>query len=1386
VAAPAAVAAPVATETVDSTWVWRMRHAAVLALLVAVAINTDPGRIVGDTKLDLTLDPGALLARALHLWDPLGSAGQVQNQGYGYLFPMGPFFVAGEWLGVPDWVVQRLWWALLLGVSYTGFVLLASRLRLGSRWGVLVGGVAFALWPHVLTIIGRSSVEAWPVAWTPWVVLPLVGSEALARPVRAALLSGVAVVAMGGVNATVDLAAVLPAALWLASRRVSLQWARLAGCWVVAVLLATLWWVVPLLALSRFSPPFLDFIESASVTTRTATLVEALRGTSDWVAYLGDASTRAGGMLLTRPVLIVGTVAVTALGLAGIVLAGRRVRGWLSLLLVTGAVLTTLGYVGAVDSPMSAAARELLDGPLAPLRNTHKFDVLVRLSLTLGVVVAVEALSRGRSRAESALLRRVVTVGAAFAVITSASPFFALAVAPGASWTAVPGYWSEVADWLAEHDPDGRTLLAPGSRFADYEWGATSDEPMQALASSGWDVRSAVPLTGAGHIRWLDEVEHLLAEGRGGEDLAAALSEGGITHVLVRNDLDVAASAATRPLVAGAALGATPGIRRVASFGPVVGGLERGPVLVDDGLRLPAHAIDVYALDPGGDPRVSATPLSSVARVSGSAESLYGPGLGGAPVGLSNLDGSTAAVEDVRGPRVLTDTPRRRETNFGTGAFGSSQTLAADDPLRLDKPVLDYTTWPPSAGAGAVVSGVDAVRASSSASDADAYPRTDPGAMPYAAVDGDPATAWRPNPSLPARGAWWEVVLPTTRDIQGTVTVEGAGLGGVTSVRLTTDVGSTELAVAGDQVVLPPVRTSRLRITLDAVPERPALDVGIREVRIPGVVAHRSVVVPPVGPDDEVAAVDRVWLRADTGDGGCLTVGARPVCAPALVSGGEDAAGLDRTVTVPRMDARAAVTAVPRAGPSLDEAVQQALDLPVEVEGSSRAVGDPAAGPWAAVDGALDTAWLASGRDPTPTLTLSWDRPTRIDELTVLLDDYVAATTATGVEISSPAGSRKALLDPGGRATFAPLTTDRLSVRFVASPYTDSIDPYTLRRDPLGIGVSELEVPGVTGPISVSGSQGARPLTFPCGSGPVLDVGGAEVTTSVSTTVGDVLRGREVTARTCGEAPLALGPGTVQVVETGGPERGWAVTGVLLDRVAAPVATGGGAPPVTVTSWEAGRREVDLGARSEPVLLTVHENVNPGWQATLAGQGLQPVTVGGWQQGFVVPPGPSGQVVLRFAGDDAIRTGMLVGAVAGGALLVVGASVLVLSRRRGVAAQEPSARFDPAPEGVVAGVLAVLLAVLAGGWAVLAAVLVGGVRLVAGRLGGGRGRPPATRLAAWVAALAYLAAGAVLLTGPLGSADYRAGSVPAQFLSLLALTAVVSALTPGSWWRRKA
>ena len=121
----------------------RFRLVAVCAALTALAFLQAPGRVVGDTKVDLVVDPGAWLSRAVSIWDPDGQLGQVQNQAYGYLFPMGPFFWVGDVLQLDPWVVQRLWWALLWCVACCGVVRLCRELGIGTPGVRLLAGVLF-------------------------------------------------------------------------------------------------------------------------------------------------------------------------------------------------------------------------------------------------------------------------------------------------------------------------------------------------------------------------------------------------------------------------------------------------------------------------------------------------------------------------------------------------------------------------------------------------------------------------------------------------------------------------------------------------------------------------------------------------------------------------------------------------------------------------------------------------------------------------------------------------------------------------------------------------------------------------------------------------------------------------------------------------------------------------------------------------------------------------------------------------------------------------------------------------------------------------------------------------------------------------------------------
>src|SRR5690349_21064179 len=144
--------------------VWRARLVLGCLLLIALAFHQAPGKIVPDTKLDLTANPGAFLARALHLWDPQGAFGQLQNQAYGYLLPMGPFHWLLDLVNVPGWMIQRAWWALVLCTAFLGVWKLAGALGYGAPWARFAVALLYALSPRMLGEVAITSIEVWPLA----------------------------------------------------------------------------------------------------------------------------------------------------------------------------------------------------------------------------------------------------------------------------------------------------------------------------------------------------------------------------------------------------------------------------------------------------------------------------------------------------------------------------------------------------------------------------------------------------------------------------------------------------------------------------------------------------------------------------------------------------------------------------------------------------------------------------------------------------------------------------------------------------------------------------------------------------------------------------------------------------------------------------------------------------------------------------------------------------------------------------------------------------------------------------------------------------------------------------------------------------------------------
>ncbi len=1116
-----------ATVSWNSSATAPLRMVAYCLALAALAFNQSPGLIAPDTKLDLAIDPAGFLGRAAHLWDPLAAFGQVQNQAYGYFWPMGPFFVVGDALGLSPWVTQRLWWSLLLAVAFVGVVLLCRAMDIGRPWTRVVAGFAFALSVHTLTLLGPTSVEAWPSAVAPWVLLPLVYGTRGWSARRAAALSALAVAMCGGVNA-VATAAVLPlGALWLVTREPGRQRRSLFGWWVALTILATLWWMVPLLLLGRYSPPFLDYIENAAITTLPTGLSDIIGGTSNWVAYVSTADWRAGSLLADTPILLIDAAVLAGLGLLGACRRDNPHRVFLLSGVLAGLLLVSFGYVGALHGWFATERQALLDGSLAPFRNLHKFDVVLRIPLALGLA---HLLSRLRLREEGWGHRLLVGSGVLAALVGVAGvavPALLGRVAPPYSVTDIPPYWQQAADYLDEHQEDGRALVLPAATFGEYWWGSTHDDVLQPLTASPWAVRNVIPLAQPGNIRLLDEVTDMVEGGRPNDELADFLSGRGVGYLVVRNDLDLLRADAPERVLVHQALNRSPGLTKVAEFGPRIG--EKAETETDDGTpvfrnrgRSASYAsVEIYRVD-GGAPPADAWVASSVPVVAGSPSSAMS--LRAAASSAPAVLAGDASSWPPGSPTVLTDDLRRRETNFARVRYQQSVTLGESDDFVLDSVEPNYRLYDdqPSYETTATWAGVSSVESSSSQAFADAVGVIDPAKGPAAALDADPETAWQSTGFSGAVGQWWQVDFEEGSTPGYVAVTMGPAFGPrVTQLLLETDTGTVEVEApqpgATGWYALPAEGSSYLRIEAAEVEgSGQGLAWAIAEVTLPDVDPERYLEASSTGLTEAPTAI--VFQR-DVGRPACALAARRYTCDDSWIRASEEPAALRRMFDVPG-DAtrRYALSAEATLRPGIAAADELMETLQTQVVASSQLSTDPRAGALAVLDDDAATTWVADTDDESPELEVRWPRSTSVSSIDLRLSNRAAASRPTEVELVSDDARRVVELGDNGTGRFQPFDASEVAIRFLE--WEEALSREAGEKVPLPVGVSGMSIADVP-----ADDLTASSTLQECGQGPVIELDGASSPSSVSGSAAALMAGRPAEVTPCRGDTVSLPPG---------------------------------------------------------------------------------------------------------------------------------------------------------------------------------------------------------------------------------------------------------------------
>ena len=1208
-----------------------------------------PGRVTFDTKLDLQFAPGAFLERSLSLWNGDAALGGLQNQASGYLFPMGPIFWLGDAVNIPMWVWQRLWAAAVMLLAYEGARRLARHWGGIGPWGAIVAGLSYMLAPRVLTTVGGLSGETLPAAILPWTVLPLAlylngqWSARLALTVSAATIPF-----MGGQNATLVAAClILPALLLLGAERLPLtRRVRDVSLWGGLVLVVSAWWLVPLFLLGGYAPPFLDFIESARNTASSTSWLASLRGANDWVAFFpegGNLGWVGGYELAASPLILATSALVAGAGLVGLLLPAVPHRRALGISVLVGLAVLTAGSGAWEGSPFSVWWLDQLDAALAPLRNVHKFDPIVRLPLALGLgalVTAVPTVWAPRRLSRPVPARGIVVAVATAAIIAAAIPAIGGSLRPTGGIEDLPTGWRNAAAYLEEQQGPVRAMVLPGSGFAVQLWGRTIDEPLQVLDSPPFLARAQVTVAPGGTLRLLDDIEGSVSRARSQDSMTAAFRRLGITHVLIRNDLDPRDTDAPGPAVVDAGVRQTPDLRRVASFGPLSDG---------------SHEIEVLALSPTADPRVDIANSSEVMRVSGGPEAIDEL----VAADILRVDQPAVLVDSGEPADVVTDTNQRVERNFGRVHATTSAVMTAQDRYREARREHDYVDpHVPTVQTTAIYWGADDIRASTSGGYADVLGPVRPAEHPYAAFDQSIYTAWTPAPLEEAEGQWIEARFGTSKSLEKlSLTFDHFAGAVVQSVRIRTQSGEVEADVPVSGVLrdvrLPPGDAAWIRITLDKVVDSPQ-QVRLADVSWEGTRIRRALQLP-----GRVDAGTTVHLGAEQPRRACITTSRGVSCDQRRQFDTPETPGFDRVLSVvesANWDVHGKVVAT--SGQSLEGLFASLDPRRVRILASSTYGSDPAVLPAHAIDGMAETSWFASPLDPDPSLVLQWKGEREITSIAASLQPGHPGALPKTIAVQPVGGAGKSQLvateGPSAGELEAPIRAQRIRLSF---PGFDKDE---------GVGISDLRIGGLE---SIMGGQGLdSPTGTVCGFGPSVRAGGRVIATKVVGTLADVINGNELDIESCEDQPVQVSAGQQRLQVTN--PSGFAVTHLWLtppetDPTTALGESAADGPRATVESWGSTARAVNV-VTDDAAILSTSESANAGWVATLDGKRLNPLVVDGWKQAWQVPASSSGVVSLKYTPQTGFVVAIWVGLLLAGLVVVVAAVLLLRPRVPGL------------------------------------------------------------------------------------------------------------------------
>jgi len=1271
----------------------RLRHIAIpLGLSVAafaLAVSQRPGWASSDTKIGLHVDPLKLLGEVADVWSSSGTTGHVQGGQYsGYLLPMGPFFALLRLIGVSPWLSQRLWLGLVLAVGAWGMVRLIDVLHCRQRGWAHAGAGAFMLLNgFVVTFANRTSVTLLALAVLPWLLVAV--HRGLRQPKgwrEPAVVALLVTISGGGVNSAVTALMLIGPLLLclyeLAMRTISPR--ALAQFCVRALpltLLASLWWIAPVLVQASYGIDFLQFTEQPGTIWQTGSLTESLRVMGYWISYLGVGFgsprqpyfTDASVLLFSAPVVVCGLL-TAALPLLGLRWTRRAAFApFFLVLVIVGLCVMSLGW--PLGTPMRSAVTFTYNHfPVVQfLRSTYKAGPLVVVGLAglagLGIERLAQFISQRSGRA-APLGYAALALGCLALLSVAVWPLVrGKAIDQQVVWKGIPKAWTQTANELDATLPqNSRAMVLPGQLYSFYNWGGTVDPILPVLSDRPVVSRSSTPYADlrADNLIWT--IDNLVQQQRvlPGQ-LTQLLGLLGVGQIVTATDDNRILSGSMPPADAARALAIDGKLRQLGAAGPVK---SFAPA---EGTIAPTRSLAQVSRAAVSNSRglVRLLPRTPQLIVDGSAGTLAAlAGLGEIPANRAIFYAADRTATQLQtaarvGAQIVVgDSNWRRVVVASRVQQSDGAVVSARQSFSEDAAVLDPF---PEAGTDAQTVAEYSGLADISAPFSPGFAQF-PEHRPFAALDRNERTSWRADRFLD-RSRWYlDIAFKRPTDVAAIDLVpDSAARVTVKSVI----VNGQRFAVKGGWnhlvVGLKGVRQLRIGVDSDYSATTGGIDAGgIKELRIPGLVTDERLRLPVIaskalsGTDLTHSTLTYLMTRITGDDPYRRESSAADARGTQVRNRSDPELAISRRIVAPARRTYAISGLATFTQTTADSQIDAVAGTrgPIEANSSGRFRGTPGWRASMAFDGSSLRPWIGSWRGPGKSW-ISWRTEKRLAISQLRLVPAAPATrrpTLVSLVTDGVAGPPTKVDPDGGVILAAAVTGREFRLKILAAGFPPNTSSSERMRRAVSIG--EIEVAGLAhldvpkrGPIQrrcgVAALAAETTSTLAVAgsverldSGLPLELSGCKQSDSITLEQGSNLVRTE---------PLTMTP---EIVQLNSPA-----------PAGQPAVVGGGrvlSPGTTSGSERSGVKLDPTG----PSWLVLGQSWSRGWRASCSGTELgAPQPIDGFANGWPVSASCR-SARFYFAPMGAVRVSYAIAAVGIVTLLVLLAAIAVKRRRR--------------------------------------------------------------------------------------------------------------------------